>query len=105
MVIALVKGAHNAYQFKTLLDIFYSDNNFYDLAESMIAVYRILMNKEAIIKNIILKIYLHVYANKIFFTRREVTALSKRGNKVRDIIEILKGKELDYFKIFSLSLN
>ena len=97
MVIALVKGVHNAYQFKTLLDIFYSDNNFYDLAESMMAVYRILTNTETIIKTINFEDLFACLHKEDFFTRREVTALSKRGNKVRDIVEILIGKELDYF--------
>ncbi|XP_065906828.1 protein NLRC3-like [Dysidea avara] len=104
MVIALVKGVHNAYQFRTLLDIFYSDNNFYDLAENMMAVYRILTNTETIIRTINFEDLFTCLKQRRFFTRNEETALSEKGKKVSNIVEILKGKELDYFKAFLLSL-
>ncbi|XP_065907025.1 protein NLRC3-like isoform X2 [Dysidea avara] len=105
MVDALLKGVHNAYQFKTLLGIFYSDSSFYDVAESMMAVYRVLTSEESIIKTINFEDLFTCLKQRSFFTRNEETALSEKGKEVSDIVEILKDKDLDYFKTFLLSLR
>jgi len=105
MVDALLKGVHNTNQFKALLEIFYSDNNFYDIAESIMAVYCILKSEETIIKTINFNDLYECLKQRSFFTRKEETTLSEKGKEVSNIVEILKDKDIDYFKIFLSSLR
>ena len=105
MVDALLKGIHNTGHFEMLLKILFADRNFYEVAESIMMVYCVFKNKETIINTLNFEDLLACLKQKHFLTEKEERILSERGKNVSDIIEMLKDKDLDSFKVFSLSLK
>jgi len=99
MVDALLKGIHNVNQFKKLLQIFYSDNEFYEVAESLKVVFCVLKSEENIVEALDYNtLFTHLVKKKFFTEREEVLAIKCKG--VKQVIEILKDKDMHSFKVF-----
>jgi len=105
MIDALLTEVHNTGQFKKLLQIFYADKNYFEVAESIMTVYCVFKNEEIIIETLNFKDLMVCLKQKGFFTKEEERTLPERQNNVIDILEMLKDKELDYFKVFLSSLR
>ena len=105
MIDALLKGIHNSSQFKKLLEIFYTDRNFYEVADSVMMIYCVLKNEEAIIKALNFEDLIECLKLRAFLTKIEERILHEKGKKVEDIIEMLKDKDLESFKKFFSSLR
>ena len=104
-ITALLKGVRSIAKFKILLQIFYLESDFYEVAEDMKVVYCVLRNEENVIKNLNYKRLLLKLQEKNFFTEREEMLLSKKGKEVKEILEILKDKEFHSFRTFLLCLK
>jgi len=105
MIDALLKEVHNTGQFKRLLNILYADRNYYEVAESLMTVYCVFKNKEAIFKTLKFEDLILCLKQRCFLTTEEEITLFQRGKNVSDIIEILKDRDLDSFKVFLSSLR
>lgn len=92
-------------QFKKLLGIFYSEGDFYEVAESMKLIYCILKHEKSITKTLRYNDLLECLRKRNFFTEREETKLSKRKKDIEEIMEILKDKDVPFFKTFLLCLK
>ena len=105
MIDGLRKRVRNDDQFKRLLEIFYSEGDFYEVAESMKMIYFILKSEGSIIKTLKYSNLLVCLRKRNFFTKREEFTLSKREKEVKEIIEVLKDKDIPFFKTFLLCLK
>ena len=105
MVDALLKSVHNVNQFKRLLHVFYSHKEFYEVAENMKMVYCILKNEEYIMKTLTYSKLFTCLKKRKFFTEREEESLLTKCNEVRQIMEILKDKDVHSFRTFLLCLR
>jgi len=99
MVDALLKGIHNVNQFKKLLQIFYSDSEFYEVAENLKVVFCVLKNEENIVEELDYNTLYTCLIKKNFFTEHEI-ALITECKGVKQVIEILKDKDMHSFKVF-----
>jgi len=97
MVDALWKRVHNDIQMSKLLKIFSSEKSICEVADSIKIVYCVLKNEEQIITTLDYNDLLTCLRKRKFFTKHEGIALSKRK---KEFMEILKDKEMHYFKIF-----
>ena len=100
MVDALRKGVRTVNQFKKLLQIFYLDSEFYEVAESLKVVYCILSNEENIAKSLDYSTLVLCLKKNSFFSKREIELLPERCKDVKEIIEILKDKDVHSFRRF-----
>ena len=100
MVDALLNSVRNVHQFAKLLEIFYSERDFYEVAESMKVVYCILESEENIAEALNYDNLIMCLRKRNFFAKHEEISLSKRKNEVKEIIEILKDKDMHSFKTF-----
>ena len=105
MIDALLKEIHNTSQFRKLIEILKTDRNFYDVAESLMTVYCTFMSKETIINNLNFENLFMCLQQKSFFTKEEEKLLSESEKNASDIIEMLKDRDLDSFKVFLSSLR
>ncbi|XP_065906658.1 uncharacterized protein [Dysidea avara] len=100
LIDALLKGVHNIHQFKKVLEMFYSEREFYEVAESMKVVYCVLKNEEKIMKTLNFNNLFMCLRKQNFFTNHEEATLLKKKKEIQEIIEILKDKDMHSFKIF-----
>jgi len=100
VVDTLIKAVRTVNKFKKLLRVFYADGEFCEVAESLKVVYCILSNEENIIKSLEYNTVVLCLKKKSFFTERELVLLSRRCREVKQIIEILKDKDLSSFRRF-----
>ena len=105
MVDALWDRVSNVYQFGKLLEIFASEKGFCEVAKSMKTVYCILKNEERIMKALKYNDLITCLRKRNFFAKYEEIALSKRKEEIKEIMKILKDKEMHYFDTFLLCLN
>ncbi|XP_065906420.1 protein NLRC3-like isoform X2 [Dysidea avara] len=99
MVDALLKGIRNVNQFKKLLQIFYSNSEFYEVAESLKVVFCVLKNEENIVEALNYSTLVTHLMKRNFFTEHEVV-LATKCKEVKQIMEILKDKDMHSFKTF-----
>ena len=99
---ALWKRIRTDDQFHKLLTVFSLEDGISEVAESMKVVYCVLKNEEKIMEVFNYNELLTCLREKKFFTKREEIALSKQKKEIKEIIEILKDKDLDLFKTFLL---
>ena len=105
MVDALWKRVRNENQFIQLLVIFSSEKGICEVADTMKQVYCVLKNEEDIIAALDYTNLLTCLRKRKFFTKYEEITLSKRNKEIKEVMSILKDKEMHYFKIFLLGLN
>ncbi|XP_065897036.1 protein NLRC3-like isoform X2 [Dysidea avara] len=96
MIDALLTSIHNSRQFKCLLKILYADDNFCEIAENMKAVYYVLKNEETIVKSLNFELLFKYLKEKNFFENEKLEEI----REVKHIIEILKEREFESFKMF-----
>ncbi|XP_065916440.1 protein NLRC3-like isoform X1 [Dysidea avara] len=105
LIDALRQGVQSIEQLNELLRVLKLDSTFHEIANNMEVVYRVLMNEENIVKGCDYSKLLACLKKKKFFTKHDETILSTSCNKAKQIIEILKDKELDSFRTFLTCLE
>ncbi|XP_065917027.1 protein NLRC3-like [Dysidea avara] len=105
LIDALRQGVQSIEQLNELLRVLKLDSRFQEIANNMKVVYRVLMSEENIVKGCDYSKLLACLKRKKFFTKHDETILSTSCNKAKQIIEILKDKELDSFGTFMTCLE